>query len=135
MAQTDLKAGKPRKKDNSVACGEVSGLIRMDGLTVKGSISITFDEPLALDIMHKMLGDKPAGINDEVAVMVGEITNMVCGGAKNELSKKGYDFGMASPIVMLGKDHAINHPIDGLHLIMPFTSENGHAYIEFCFDK
>lgn len=135
MAQTDLNAGKPAKKSNNVACGEVSGLIIMEGPQVNGSISITFDESLALDIMLKMLGEKPTCVDDEVADMVGEIANMVCGGAKNELADKGYEFGMASPIVLAGKEHALIHQANGPHVIIPFSNETGKAYIEFCFDR
>ncbi|MCC2617699.1 chemotaxis protein CheX [Aestuariibacter halophilus] len=135
MAQTELKPGKPKKKTDDVSRGDVSGLIGMVGEQVKGSLSITFDEALALEIMNRMLGEKPAKINPEVTDMVGEITNMICGGAKNELADKGYEFGMATPIVVSGKDHTINHKVDGPKMIMPFTSDAGSAYLEICFDK
>lgn len=135
MAQTELQPGKPKKKADELARGDVSGLIGMVGPKVKGSLSITFDESLALEIMHRMLGERPAKIDAEVSDMVGEITNMICGGAKNELGEKGFDFGMATPIVVAGKDHTINHQVDGPKMIMPFTSEAGNAYMEICFDK
>ena len=135
MAQTELQPGKPKKKTDEVARGDVSGLIGMVGPQVKGSLSITFDEQLALDIMQKMLGERPAAIDAEVTDMVGEITNMICGGAKNDLGERGYDFGMATPIVVTGKGHTINHQVDGPKMIMPFTSDNGSCYLEICFDK
>ncbi len=133
MAQTDLNAGKPVKKTNTIACGEVSSLISMNGPQLKGSMSISFEESLALEIMSKMLGEKPECINDEVADMVGEITNMVCGGAKNDLIDLGYEFDMASPKVVSGKDHQLEHQQDGRHMILPFSSQSGTAYLEICF--
>jgi chemotaxis protein CheX len=135
MAQTELTPGKPTKKKDSVARGDVSGLIGMVGPNMKGSMSITFDESLALEIMQRMLGEKPESLNEEVTDMVGEITNMVAGGAKNTLGDMGYDFGMATPIVVAGKDHTINHQVDGPRLIMPFKSDAGQASLEICFDK
>jgi chemotaxis protein CheX len=135
MAQTELVPGKPTKKKDSIARGDVSGLIGMVGPNMKGSMSITFDESLALEIMHKMLGEKPESLNEEVTDMVGEITNMVAGGAKNTLGDMGYDFGMATPVVVAGKDHTINHQVDGPRLVMPFKSDNGQASLEICFDK
>ena len=135
MAQTDLKAGKPAKKSGTLACGEVSGLIGMQGPQLNGSLSITFDQALALEVMSKMLGEKPLGIDDEVADMVGEIVNMVCGGAKNELAGKGYEFGMASPVLLTGKDHSLIHNAKGPHVVVPLSNEIGKAYIEFCFDR
>ncbi len=135
MAQTELKPGKPKKKSDELAHGDVSGLIGMVGDKVKGSLSITFEESLALEIMNRMLGEKPDSINAEVTDMVGEIANMICGGAKNELGQKGYDFGMATPIVVSGKNHSITHQVDGPKMIMPFSSDAGNAYLEICFDK
>ena len=92
MAQVELKPGAPRKKNDDVARGDVSGLIGMVGPQTKGSFSITFDKSLALEVMRRMLGEAPTTINDEVTDMVGEITNMVTGGAKRILGEKGYDF-------------------------------------------
>jgi chemotaxis protein CheX len=135
MAQTELVPGKPTKKKDSVARGDVSGLIGMVGPNMKGSMSITFDESLALEIMQRMLGEKPESMNEEVTDMVGEITNMVAGGAKNTLGDMGYDFGMATPIVVAGRDHTINHQVDGPRLTMPFKSDAGQANLEICFDK
>ena len=90
MAQTDLTPGKPNIKKTEVAVGDVSGLIGMVGPQTKGSLSITFDGELAMTVMERMLGERPEKIDDEVTDMVGEITNMVAGGAKNLLGDKIY---------------------------------------------
>ena len=134
MAQTQLKPGKPRIKTDEVACGDVSGLIGMVGPQTRGSFSITFDESLALTIMERMLGERPDTINEEVTDMVGEITNMVTGGAKNLLGEKGFDFDMATPIVVSGAGHTITHKSQGKKIIMPFSSDAGTANIEVSFD-
>lgn len=135
MAQTELTPGKPRKKLDAVAQGDVSGLIGMVGSTMKGSLSISFDEELACDVMYKMLGEKPDGLNSEVTDMVGEITNMVCGGAKLELGHKGFEFDMATPLVVSGQRHQINHSAEGKKVILPFQGEQGRAYMEISFDE
>jgi chemotaxis protein CheX len=135
MAQTELQVGKPQKKTDSTARGDVSGLIGMVGDNIKGSMAITFEEGLALDIMQGMLGERPDSLNDEVSDMVGEITNMVAGGAKMHLAEKGYDIGMATPMVVSGANHTINHKVSGPKMIMPFKGEGGKAHIEICFDK
>ncbi|GAB3215889.1 chemotaxis protein CheX [Pseudaeromonas pectinilytica] len=134
MAQLDLKAGAPRKKNDELARGDVSGLIGMVGPQTRGSFSITFDKGLALEIMRRMLGEAPETINEEVTDMVGEITNMVTGGAKRMLAEKGYDFNMASPVVVSGPSHTISHKTDSTKLLMPFESEYGRATIEICFE-
>ena len=134
MAQLELKAGAPRKKNDELARGDVSGLIGMVGPQTRGTFSITCDKSLALEIMRRMLGEAPNGINEEVTDMVGEITNMVTGGAKRMLAEKGYDFDMATPVVVSGPSHTISHKTDSTKLLMPFESEYGRATIEICFE-
>lgn len=134
MAQMELVPGKPKVKTDEVAKGDVSGLIGMVAAQTKGSFSVTFEKSLALKIMENMLGEAPEGINEEVTDMVGEITNMVTGGAKNLLSDKGYEFDMATPMVVSGIGHTISHKSEGSTIIMPFSSSDGAAYIEICFD-
>ncbi len=134
MATMELSPQKPRLKKDEIARGDVSGLIGMIGSQTKGSMSITFDEKLALEIMHRMVGERPVGINEEITDMVGEITNMVTGGAKRILADKGYDFDMATPAVVSGRGHTITHKCEGAVIIMPFESDYGRAFIEICFD-
>ncbi|WP_413113868.1 chemotaxis protein CheX [Thaumasiovibrio sp. DFM-14] len=134
MASMELAPQKPRLKKDEVARGDVSGLIGMVGPQTRGSFSITFEENLALEIMQRMLGERPNSVNEEVTDMVGEITNMVTGGAKRILSEKGYDFNMATPAVVSGRGHTITHKSEGSIILMPFESEFGNAFIEICFD-
>jgi chemotaxis protein CheX len=134
MGHTDLHPEKPRIKKNDVALGDVSGLIGMVGPQTKGSFSITMEKKLALRIMQRMLGESPKEVNEEVTDMVGEITNMVTGGAKKDLAAKGYEFDMATPVVVSGKNHTINHKHEGHVIIVPFSSDSGKLHIEICFD-
>jgi len=135
MAQIKLVPGKPRIKQDEIARGDVSGLMGMVSSQTKGSFAVSFDESLALAIMENMLGEKPTHIDTEVIDMVGEITNMVTGGAKRILADKGFDFDMSTPIVVSGKAHTITHKAEGSKLLLPLTCSFGKATIEICFDK
>lgn len=134
MATVELTPGKPSLKKDQLARGDVSGLIGMVGPQTKGSLSITFEEKLILHTMQKMLGETHDCIDNDVTDLVGEITNMVTGGAKNLLSEKGYEFEMATPMVVTGHNHSISHKAKGKKIIMPFESEFGTAFIEICFE-
>lgn len=135
MASMQLTPSKPQLKHDEMAMGDVSGLIGMVGEQAKGSLSITFEKKLVLKIMENMLGESPANINEEVCDMVGEITNMVAGGTKNMLGEQGFDFEMATPVVVSGKEHSITHITVGKKIIMPFNSLHGRAFIEICFEE
>lgn len=88
MASMDLTPGKPQIKSDNLAKGDVSGLIGLVGPQTKGSLSITFEQKLVLQIMQNMLGENPGKINEEVTDLVGEITNMVTGGAKKSIGSE-----------------------------------------------
>ena len=135
MAHMEVKPGKPAVKSNEVACGDVTGLIGMAGKQAKGTLAITFTEPVILEITKRMLGEELSEIDETVADMVGEITNMVTGGAKLVLSEKGYRFDMAIPSVIAGKDHIIHHKSKAPIVIVPFNTEAGDFFIEICFEE
>ena len=135
MAKMELTPEKPRLKKGVVAMGDVSGLIGMMSDQAKGSLSITFESELAIATMKGMVGEGPDEINEEITDLVGEITNMVTGGAKRLLSEKGIEFDMATPMVVSGKDHTIHHKAKGPVVIIPLKSAHGRAYIEFSFDE
>jgi chemotaxis protein CheX len=134
MAKMELIPEKPKLKRNEIAKGDVSGLIGMVSPKTKGSLSITFDAPLALATMKGMVGEAPDEVNEEITDLVGEITNMVTGGAKRILSDKGFDFDIATPVVVSGKNHTIHHKSKGPIVIISLKGEAGRAYIEFGFD-
>ena len=134
MAMMELTPEKPKLKQGEVAKGDVSGLIGMVSDQAKGSLSITFEGSLALATMKNMVGEAPDEVNEEITDLVGEITNMVTGGAKRMLSEKGIEFDMATPMVVSGTNHTINHKAEGPIVIIPLSSEFGKAYIEFSFD-
>ena len=135
MAQIEIKPGKPSLKKDAIARGDVSGLIGMVGPTAKGSFSISFEKKLALSVFRLMVGESVEELSDDITDMVGEITNMVSGGAKRQLGEKGYEFNMATPIIVTGPNHTIKHQVDGAKVLMPFVSEHGNACIEICFNE
>ena len=134
MAMLEIKPGRPSLKQDAIARGDVSGLIGMAGPTISGSFSISFEKELALNVFQMMVGETVDDIGEDITDMVGEITNMVAGGAKRQLGEKGYEFNMATPIIVTGPGHTITHQVDGTKVLMPFKSDKGNAYIEICFN-
>ncbi len=134
MAQTEARAGRPVKKEDNVAMGDVTGIIGMAGQQAKGSLAITFTEPVILHIAGQMLGEEVDEVDESIGDMVGEITNMVTGGAKRLLSEQGYKFDMAVPTTILGKNHIVSHKTSGPIIIIPFDTDSGKFFVEVCFE-
>jgi chemotaxis protein CheX len=135
MANMKAEPGKPAVKTDHVAKGDVTGLIGMAGEQTKGTLAVTFTKPVILAITERMLGDKLDTIDDTVTDMVGELTNMVTGGAKKILSEKGYRFDMALPTVISGKDHVVLHISKGPIIVVPFSTDVGDFFVELSFEQ
>lgn len=135
MANTEAVPGKLFLKTEKGAHGDVSGIIGLAGQKAKGSLAITFTESAILHIASKMLGEPVLEVDDVAADCVGEITNMVTGGAKKILSEKGYVFDMAIPTTVRGKNHVISHKTVGRIICIPFETPAGSFFVEVCFEE
>lgn len=130
MAFTPVKAGKPVIKQNNLTWGVVSGVIGLASAKLKGNMVLSFDEAAILGIVSKMLGEEFTTLSQDVVDAVGELTNMVSGGAKKSLSEKGFAFDMALPVMIIGKDVAIVQFTKGPVITVPFETEKGRFVIE-----
>lgn len=135
MAQLEPVVGKPKDKTDNLAPGAVTGIINLEGKQTTGSVAISFSKEVALDLTNRMLRMELTEIDDQVKDMVGEMANMVAGGAKREMEEDGFDFKLTLPTVLSGVGHEINHRINGPKVIVPFQVDSGKFYIEICFHK
>jgi chemotaxis protein CheX len=134
MANVKATPGKPLRKDEDIANGDVTGIIGMASSQAKGSLAITFSSAAIFDIARRMLGEEVTEVDSTVTDLVGEITNMMTGGAKRLLADEGYDFDMAIPAVVAGKNHHITHKSHGPKIMIPFTTTAGKFFVEICFE-
>ncbi|AUM15020.1 chemotaxis protein CheX [Ketobacter alkanivorans] len=134
MAMLEPQAGQVAIKDEDIACGEITGIIGLVGDNFKASLAVSFSRPVILEITARMLGEEITDIDDTVIDLVGEITNMVTGGAKNLLDQKGYSIGLSTPMVVTGVNHKVTHKAKGPRIVVPFTLEAGEFFVEVCFE-
>lgn len=134
MTQMTATTGKPfiKREGNDDAKGVISGVIGLVGKEIRGSMSITFSESVILQIASQMLGEEFTKINNDIADAVGEITNMVTGGARKALSEK-FKFAMAIPTVIMGTDHVVAHKSSNPIIVIPFETDFGKFFIEVCY--
>lgn len=130
MASVKVTPGKPIVKKNKTTWGVVSGVIGMASQTVKGSMIVSFEAKAIVAITNKMLGETFKEINGQVVDCAGELTNMICGGAKQRLAELGYTFNMATPVTIFGENVEIHQLVDGPTILVPFESEVGQFVIE-----
>jgi len=129
MAQTQATPQKPRLKSGITSYGEVTGIIGMTSDEISGSMIVSFSEKCILQIVANMLMEEPkAKIDDEVVDAVGELTNMICGGAKVHLARLDHKF--AIPSMVVGKGVEISFYSRAPTIIIPFETEAGSFVVE-----
>jgi chemotaxis protein CheX len=134
LAFTKAKAGKPYLKKDSLAQGDVSGIVGLTG-EASGTLSVSFSEQSILKIVSNMFGEPIHEINDEVKDAVGEILNIVSGQARQKLEVKGRILKGAIPTVITGKNHTISHITKHPIIAIPFDTDNGGFTIEVCLEE
>jgi chemotaxis protein CheX len=134
MAFIDPKPGAPYMKKDSVASGDVSGIIGLTG-AARGSLALSFSEGCILKIVSNMLGEEMTVLNHEISDAVGEITNMVSGSARKILESGGTTVIAAIPTVVAGKNHSILHVLGEPSIIIPFTTDAGPFVVDICLTE
>ena len=130
MANTKVTPGKPEIKTGNLSWGDISGIIGVAGKQLKGHMVISFENSCIIGIVHGMLGEEYKTISKEVVDAVGEITNMICGGAKKDLSELGYAFDLAIPLMIQGKNVEITQLSKGPVYSIPFNTDKGKFVVE-----
>ncbi|MCC6952926.1 MAG: chemotaxis protein CheX [Deltaproteobacteria bacterium] len=130
MAQVNPTVGEVTEKADKRTWGVVTGIIGMTGDKLEGNLSISFDEGSVLKIVGSMLMTELTQVDAEVIDAVGEIANMLCGGAKVGLHELGYEFQMASPVMISGKDVALSQFGKVPVAVIPLTIPEGQLVIE-----
>ncbi len=134
MAMIEAKPGKPCIKEGNKVLGDITGKIAFSGEKTNGSLAISFSENSILNISEKMLGESFECIDEGIIDLVGEITNIITGGAKRLYSEQGIEFDLTRPSTLLGSDQIVEHNIKGQTIVLPFATDKGNFYLEMCFN-
>ena len=135
MIQMQPEVGSPYLKHNDIAKGEVTGMLKMEGDTANGSVSITFTKPVVVGLVKRLLHMDITEIDEFARDMTGEMANIVVGGAKNLLEEQGYSINMSLPEIFVGDGHQIQHHFAGETIEIPFHIESGDFYVEVNFKE
>lgn len=128
MLGWEITRGAPFVKDSDQPHHDVSGVIGLSG-KAKGTIVLSLDREVALAATEALLGERPAEIGEEVVDAVGELANMIAGGAKAQLEQLAMRVSL--PSVITGKSHTVQFPSRATQIAIPFESEAGPLMVEF----
>lgn len=137
MAHIEPKVGTPKIKDknDTIQGKNITGIMSMTGRRGNASVAITFTEAAILHIAKKMLPGEITKIDGMVIDLVGELANMVLGGAKSHLENGGYFFSLSLPTIVLGSDYLIAHKTNAPIIMLPFSMPEGEFVIEAGYEE
>lgn len=127
MLGCKLQRGNPYIKNGPQPENEVSGIIGLSG-KAQGTVVLSLSRQAALNATEVLLQERHTEINAEVADAVGELTNIIAGGAKAKLEP--LDLSVSLPSVITGKCHCIQFPTKVTPICIPFESEWGSITVE-----
>jgi len=116
------------------ACQDITGVLGFSGGR-KGSILVTFSEKIAVSAVGGMLGVEFDEIDADVRDGIGELVNMIAGGAKTRLQDKGVDFELSIPNTVMGHNHKITAPASITRTRMTFQTQHGSFFVEVYLKK
>ena len=121
MAGIKVTHGEPIKDREYKLQGDISGVVGFAESNIFGSASLCFPKETAFYVYQRMIGESVDEINAEVLDIIGELANIIVGGAKVLLGKIGITYHISIPSVVEGVDHVIRYRADTQYIIIPFS--------------
>ncbi len=121
---------KPFVKPHPVTGGDIKGFIGLNGHGISGYFIISFTRTFLNDTLAGLFNNKQSASDEELDDLVGELTNMITGSAKGELSKRGFFFDVAVPKITHAVPEIPQNLKDCPVIIVPFETKTGKFFIE-----
>jgi len=130
MLQLPVDVREPYAKKAEQPTYDVSGIIGMSG-DVDGSVALSFDTATAQRVVLSLTGESLERDHEDFADAIGELVNMVAGGAKAQF--EGKDVNISCPSVVVGAQHQVFARKDARHIAIPCSCDCGEFVIEVTF--
>jgi chemotaxis protein CheX len=130
MMGLEATPGSPYIKEDKMTLGDITGVIGFAEKKVMGSVALSFPKDTALLLFKHMTGMAEEEINRDVEDCIGEVANIVAGGAKTALAGQGLSFNISIPSVVVGEKHTIRHRADTPVIVIPFTVKDFNFILE-----
>jgi chemotaxis protein CheX len=126
MIGLELKPGKLYLRQETTNA-DISGVIGLSG-DIRGAVVMAYPEATALAVVSSFVGEESSELNDEVADAIGEITNIITGFAKKELSH--LNLSISLPSIVRGSNHMVDMPKEAPVMCIPFSGTCGDFVME-----
>ena len=132
MLQLPVTVGDPQLKRTSDPSYDVSGIIGMSG-DVEGTVVLSFPTTTAERVVSLFTGEELSSTHEDFPDAVGELVNMISGGAKAQFT--GKNVSISCPSVVVGSDHIVFGRKDVVCVQILCSSDCGDFAVEVSFRK
>jgi chemotaxis protein CheX len=127
MLQLPVQVGAPSLKKSGSPSYDVTGIIAMSG-DVQGNVTLSFPTATAERVVSLFTGSQLTKAHEDFADAVGELVNMISGGAKAQFA--GKQVSISCPSVVVGSDHQVFGSKDLVRIVIPCASDCGDFAVE-----
>lgn len=116
--------------ENPEPPSDVSGIVGLSG-DVTGSIVLIMPKTLAIAATEGLIGDSLDSVNGDVVDTVGELTNIIAGGAKSRIELK---VNLSLPTVVTGRHHFVGYDSQVDPEVVRFVCNGEDFAVKYCID-
>ncbi|MCH8853020.1 MAG: chemotaxis protein CheX [Planctomycetes bacterium] len=130
MVGVEVQVLKPTMKVNGSGVVGVSGVIGFSG-DAAGACLLCFPTDVACKLASAFAGEEMSESHPDFADAIGELANMIAGGAKSQFD--GLAISISLPSVVIGNPHEVTVtgvPSNAPRLIIPCDTELGQFHVE-----
>ena len=133
MLNMPVQCAKPIKiPEIPVGEARVSGFIGLSG-DVAGTVVLSLPVKVAEGVVSTFVGSPVASDSEDFTDAVGELVNMVTGGAKSRLEGRKIDISV--PTVVMGTDYRVQQMTGTVCIEIPCTCSCGRFSIVVCIAR
>lgn len=133
MLNLPVQCGKPVKiPEIPVREARVSGFIGLSG-DVAGTVVLSLPVDVAQGVVSKFVGSPVSTDSEDFTDAVGELVNMVTGGAKSRL--EGSNIDISVPTVVMGSDYRVQQMTGTVCIEIPCNCSCGQFSIVVCIAR
>lgn len=127
MCGLSVRIGKPELKVNDAPGTDVSGVIGFSG-DAAGSVVLHFSFDTASKVCTAFAGTDINPEHPDFADALGELTNIVAGGAKSKFD--GLNISISLPNVIVGRNHCVSASKSSPRILIPCETDAGVFHLE-----
>jgi chemotaxis protein CheX len=131
MTGTETTVEQPHLKQEATPTHSICGIIGFTG-NVTGSVVLSLSNAAAEKLVEKFAGFKIEMTSPDFADAIGELANMVAGGAKKRLGEMA---SISTPSVVIGDGFTVSSMRSTPCLVIPCKCVYGSFAVEVCIKK